>query len=457
MGLLPNILLVTANEDMREECQNAITPMHWPLTIKDNGHDALCLLESPDHQIDVLILDLVLPDMSGVSLASEVTKKFSAIKRIMLAQNPSREALLHAINKGHVQNLFTLPVKRIHLHEAILHAYKTKQWDDQRKEQEDTLKDKYKSLKVRSKDLKSKAEKIQSRNKNLSKDLHDRTQELAQTSMFIDAAHIDLAQAYNQAVHVLSGLLEIHSRKQGRGQKIAELAVAMAHELELPAFEIQQIGYAALLTEASKVVLNDKLMSKTIKELNKQERQLYEKYPVIAQSALSPLEHLKEAAAYLRALEENPDGTGFPDHLKGNSIPFPSRILRVIRDYIALVSGDFEEVELDQAQALATLRLTAHKHYDADLIDLLEDLLQKRAKETVPIAIQTSGLKAGMMIAHDFFTHHHVLLLAKGTCISEELIEKLVSYQQDSGEILILPIDKESIENPPEDHLAAQD
>lgn len=456
MKLLPNLLLVTANEDIRSECRNAIEPMHWPLTETDSAHEALCILEA-ETEIDVLLLDLELPDADGITLASEVTKKFGTIKRIMIAQDPSKDELLRAINKGHVQNLFTLPVKRIHLHEAILHAYKTKQRDDERKSFETQLQDKYQSLKYRSKDLKSKAKKIQDRNKDLSQDLKNRTQELAQTSLFIDAAQMDLAHAYNQSVQVLSSLLEIHSQKQGRGKRIAELATVLAHELDLTAFETQQVGYAALLTEACKVVLTDRLTSKPLQEMNKQERMIYEKYPVIAQSALMPLEHLQGAAEYLRSVDENLDGTGFPDQLKGGAIPMASRIIRVVRDYIALISGDYEGVELDQAQALANLRLHANKVYDSELLDILDRLLQIRAKPTIPVAIQINGLKEGMVIAHDFFTKHHVLLLAKGTIISEPLIDKIVSYQQDSGEILILPIDKDSVNTESEYHSAAQD
>lgn len=446
MKLLPSILLATTNPTMLEECRNAIKPMNWPLKEVDNAHDALCALEKSDPEIDVLLLDIELSDTGGITLASEVTRQFSAVKRIMIAQDPSKDDLLHAINKGHVQNLFTLPLKRIQLHEAILHAYKTKQWDDERTAQETTLHSKYKDLRTQATNLKSKAKQIQSKNIDLNQDLANRTEELHQTSLFIDAAQLDLTHAYKQAVEVLSGLLELHSRKQGRGKKIAELATIVAHELSLPSFDIQQIGYAAQLIEASKVVLKDSLSAKSPDEMNNQELKIFHQYPIIAQSALIPLEHLYEAGKLIRSIEENIDGSGFPDHLKGLSIPLGSRILRIIRDYMALISGDREEVELDQAQAIATLRLKANHLYDHELLDLLESLLKKRSKETTSIAIQAAGLKAGMIIAHDFFTKHHILLLAKGTEINEEIIEKVISYQQDSGEVLILPIAETSLE-----------
>ena len=446
MKLFPNILLATANEAMREECRNAIVPMNWPLTEVSNAHDAICELENEESDIDVLLLDLILPDLDGIKLASEVTRKFSAVKRIMIAQAPSNDDLLRAINKGHVQNLFTLPLKRIQLHEAILHAYKTKQWDDERKAQETTLHTKYQDLQVRTKNLKSKAKEIQSRNRGLNQDLENRTEELHQTSLFIDAAQLDLTHAYTQSVEVLSGLLELHSRKQGRGKKIAELATVVAHELSLPPYDIQQISYAAQLVEASKVILKDSFSAKALDDMNGQELKIFHQYPIIAQSALMPLEHLNGAAKLLRNIEENMDGSGFPDRLKGIAIPLGSRILRIIRDYMALICGDRENVELDQAQAIATLRLSANHMYDLELLDLLESLLKMRSEKVIPIAIQTAGLQTGMIVAHDFFTKHHILLLAKGTVINEEMIEKIISYQQDSGEILILPIAEDSLQ-----------
>lgn len=392
MKLLPNLLLVTANEVILEECRDAVTPMHWPLTEVESSHDALCILENPDNKIDVLLIDLILPEGDGISLASEVTRKFSSIKRIMLAEEPNKSDLLRAINKGHVQNLFTLPIQRIQLHEAILHAYKTKQWDDKRKSQEEKLQNRYTTLKVKSKDLKTKAQQIQNQNRGLHKDLINRVQELEQTSLFFDAAKQDLTQAYSQSVDVFTALLELHCRKQGRGKEIVELATAMAHEYQLPPYDIQQITYAAQLTEACKVVLKDQLTYKPLASLSATEQKVYQTYPLIAQSVLTSLEQFRGAAAYLRNIEENIDGTGFPDHLQGQAIPICSQILRLVRDYLAMVHGDQNAEVMTSRDALKALYKETDHAYNKELFERFNNLIIQREQDLANTRSQTPNV-----------------------------------------------------------------
>ncbi|MAY41847.1 MULTISPECIES: HD domain-containing phosphohydrolase [unclassified Neptuniibacter] len=446
MKLLPNILLVTANSFMLEECRRSILPMKWPLVEANNAHDALCELEKEHSPIDLLLVDLELPDTDGIALASEVTRKFSSIKRIMLAQNPNTKDLIRAINKGHVQNFFTLPLKRIQLHEAILHAFKTKQWDDERKQKENSLHSKYKDLRTRAKDLKSKAKVIQHQNRGLNTDLENRTEELHQTSLFIDAAQLDLTHAYAQTIEVFSGLLELHNSKRGRGKKISELAVVLAHELKLPPYEIQQISYAAQLVEASKVVLKDELVCKNSDEMNKQELNIFHKYPIIAESALDPLKHIHGAVQLLRGIEENVDGSGFPDHLEKHSIKLGSRMLRIIRDYMALLNGDKDGIKLDPAYALEALHSKEEILYDAELLEKIEQLLHQRLNKEASTGIDSTELQKEMIIAEDFFTYDYNLLLTQGTIIDDQIITKIMSYQQESGETLTLPIANSSLQ-----------
>ena len=51
-----------------------------------------------------------------------------------------------------------------------------------------------------------------------------------------------------------------------------------------------------------------------------------------------------------------------------------------------------------------------------------------------------------MIIAEDFFTHDYNLLLTQGTIIDDLIITKIISYQQESGETLTLPIANSSLQ-----------
>lgn len=71
---------------------------------------------------------------------------------------------------------------------------------------------------------------------------------------------------------------------------------------------------------------------------------------------------------------ENIDGTGYPNGLKGEDIPYIARALRVIESYIALISSrEYKEIR-DRDAALRELYSNS-QHYDQDLVKVLDNIV----------------------------------------------------------------------------------
>jgi len=73
----------------------------------DSSIDALQLIEK--ERIDIIVSDLRMPQMDGITLLSEVANKYPETIRIMLTGNSDSELVLSAINKGRIWSFISKP------------------------------------------------------------------------------------------------------------------------------------------------------------------------------------------------------------------------------------------------------------------------------------------------------------------------------------------------------------
>lgn len=76
---------------------------------------------------------------------------------------------------------------------------------------------------------------------------------------------------------------------------------------------------------------------------------------------------------------ENQNGTGFPDGLNGDKIPYVARLIHLTEDYVSLVRQAGYKKSLSRKKALDELKKVSFK-YDPELLLLLEKILLTRKK-----------------------------------------------------------------------------
>jgi len=79
---------------------------------------------------------------------------------------------------------------------------------------------------------------------------------------------------------------------------------------------------------------------------------------------------------------ERYDGSGFPDGLAKQNIPLGSRILNVIRDYVACLDGSMTGTEMPVSAALGRLIIRKENYYDPDVTDAFIKVLTDSSTET---------------------------------------------------------------------------
>ena len=78
------LLIIDDNEDILSSLQNYFSEKKYDVVSTSNGLDALKLLEAKKEKFNMVITDIVLPNISGAGIISIVKKKFPDIPVIAM-------------------------------------------------------------------------------------------------------------------------------------------------------------------------------------------------------------------------------------------------------------------------------------------------------------------------------------------------------------------------------------
>ncbi|MGB3082695.1 MAG: HD domain-containing phosphohydrolase, partial [Candidatus Omnitrophota bacterium] len=130
---------------------------------------------------------------------------------------------------------------------------------------------------------------------------------------------------------------------RGHTERVTSYALAIADELDgIPEAQAYQnfketLHVAGLLHDVGKIGVPDSILNKK-SQLTKEEYERVKEHSVTGAAILYPISELGDIAKEVRAHHERYDGTGYPDGLRGESIPFISRIIAVADTYDAITS-----------------------------------------------------------------------------------------------------------------------
>jgi HD-GYP domain-containing protein (c-di-GMP phosphodiesterase class II) len=145
---------------------------------------------------------------------------------------------------------------------------------------------------------------------------------------------------------------------------------AMACELDLDEEAVTQLELAALLHDLGKIAIPDSILKKP-GCLEPDERRLVRAHVQFGHSLLEGL-GIEPVDAWVLHHHEHWDGSGYPDGLAGEEIPFGSRVILVADAYDAMTSNRSYRPASTAAQALAEIRRRAGTQFDPDVVSALE-------------------------------------------------------------------------------------
>jgi len=150
---------------------------------------------------------------------------------------------------------------------------------------------------------------------------------------------IEQDQALAAFVQSLAATLEAKDTYTGgHTERVARYSLAMAEELKLDADTSRFLLMSAVCHDVGKLAIPDAILRKP-GLLSVDEYEEMKAHPQIGAKILSGVPQLARFVSGIRHHHERWDGTGYPDGLRGEQIPFFARIIAITDAFDAIVSG----------------------------------------------------------------------------------------------------------------------
>jgi HD-GYP domain-containing protein (c-di-GMP phosphodiesterase class II) len=190
----------------------------------------------------------------------------------------------------------------------------------------------------------------------------------------------------NSVICAFNQLLDLKDISTGvHSTRLAEWALRVAREMNIPDSRSYQVEVAALLHDIGKVGVPDAILKKN-GPLTPEERAIINRHPEYSWSILRLFPGLEEASLYALHHHESMDGTGYPAGLKGQDIPLVSRIISVIDAYDAMVSNRCYRKGLPHEEAVSRLLKASGTQFDGEVVQIFMPIAEKEAADVFAAA-----------------------------------------------------------------------
>lgn len=170
----------------------------------------------------------------------------------------------------------------------------------------------------------------------------------------------------------------------GHCERLSLLSVALGERLGLDARLLRALDRGGVLHDIGKVGVPDPVLFKP-GILDEKDWRAMRLHPVIGDEMIAPLRSLQDVRPIIRHHHERWDGSGYPDGLAGNDIPLTARILQVVDAYDALRSVRPYKRAFSHDEAAGVLREECERGlWDRGLLD---EAMAMFAEYTLPSGI----------------------------------------------------------------------
>lgn len=150
-------------------------------------------------------------------------------------------------------------------------------------------------------------------------------------------------------------------------------AVALAEAMELPKQDISALIAGAFLHDVGKIGIPDSILLKAGK-LTDEEFEVMKTHVLLGIEIVEDNPWLTGAAMTIRYHHERFDGTGYPEGLRGDSIPLNARLFAVVDVFDALTSERPYKKPLGLNEALAIIERESGRHFDPAIVAVFQSL-----------------------------------------------------------------------------------
>jgi putative nucleotidyltransferase with HDIG domain len=326
-------ILVIDDELAPRESIRMVLKDHYSVSTATGAHEGLdIMIENP---VDLVVMDIKMPKMDGITALQEIKKKHPDTEVILLTAYASLETARDAIRFG----AFDYLIKPFDKDDVLLVVEK--------------------GLKKRRNNTDLKLERDI---------LLDRTSYLEQQ---VSNARSNIMTCYEGTVNAL--ILTIDAKDHytyNHSNRVAQLSTQLAKELSVPDKIIKEIENAASIHDIGKIGIEENILKKNGK-LTLDEYTEMKKHPAIGARIVQSVPFLEDAIPVILYHHERYDGGGYPEGLHGEQIPLSARIVMVADAVDAMMSARPYRDSLTINKVMNELSENAASQFDPDVTDII--------------------------------------------------------------------------------------
>jgi response regulator RpfG family c-di-GMP phosphodiesterase len=182
--------------------------------------------------------------------------------------------------------------------------------------------------------------------------------------------NIDISMAYDSTIESWARTMELRDKYViGHALKVSNMSIKMASALGMDGDSISQIRRGSLLHDIGTLGIPESILLK-LGDLTPAEWEIVHRHPRIAYDLLSPLPNWRQAVDIPYYHHERWDGSGYPQGLKGDTIPLSARICAIADVYVALSNERPYRAAWEKNKVLQHISEGAGILFDPDLVRL---------------------------------------------------------------------------------------
>ncbi len=189
--------------------------------------------------------------------------------------------------------------------------------------------------------------------------------DLKKANQELEASHRELLEYTVKQIEARDPYTSGHSRR------VAEYARVLAFEAGLSESDVKNVTTAALLHDVGKVYHEFGALLQKEGRLSPEEKALLQSHPVRSAELIATISNLRGTVELaVRHHHENFDGTGYPDGLRGESIPIGSRIIMIADTLDAMTTDRPYRAALKFERVVEEFRTYGGRQFDPRLAEL---------------------------------------------------------------------------------------